>query len=150
MPECNFFVRNGYCSNGEDCLYLHIDPHSRTGPCPHYDKGFCPLGPTCAKKHVRKKLCRFYLAGFCPNGKECKEGVHPRWPTNLEPPTVKVERDPEEVAEEQARLREAAEEEKEKERAKWGGAGGGRGRWGGGGGGRGEGRRGRGGRGYQH
>ncbi|KAK1767131.1 hypothetical protein QBC33DRAFT_539294 [Phialemonium atrogriseum] len=29
MPECNFFVRNGYCSNGDECLYLHVDPASR-------------------------------------------------------------------------------------------------------------------------
>lgn len=125
-------------------MYLHIPPEKRVGPCPHYEKGFCPLGDTCAKKHIRKTLCRFYLAGFCPEGKECKEGVHAKWPTNLEPPQVKVERDPEEVAEEQARLREAAEEEKNREREKWGG---GRGRWGGGGNRNQDGRRGRGGRG---
>ena len=79
MPECNFFVRNGYCSNGDECLYLHIDPQSRLPPCPHYDRGFCPLGPRCDKKHVRRKICLYYLAGFCPDGKLCKEGAHPRW-----------------------------------------------------------------------
>ncbi len=42
MPECNLFVRNGYCSNGDECLYLHIDPQSKLPPCPHYDRGFCP------------------------------------------------------------------------------------------------------------
>ncbi|KZF25998.1 hypothetical protein L228DRAFT_2741 [Xylona heveae TC161] len=52
MPECNFFARNLYCSNGDECLYLHIDPASRLPPCPHYDKGFCPLGPRCSKKHT--------------------------------------------------------------------------------------------------
>ncbi|KAI0021160.1 hypothetical protein F4780DRAFT_770384 [Xylariomycetidae sp. FL0641] len=85
MPECNFFVRNGYCSNGDECLYLHIDPLSKLPPCPHYDKGFCLLGPNCSKKHVRRKLCPYYLAGFCPDGKSCKEGAHPRWEKNLEP-----------------------------------------------------------------
>lgn len=98
MPECNFFARNGYCSNGEECLYLHIDPQSRMPPCPHYDRGFCPLGPMCAKKHVRRTLCPFYLAGFCPDGKECKEGVHPKWSTNLEKPTAKVEKTEDEDA----------------------------------------------------
>ncbi|KAI9171811.1 mRNA 3'-end-processing protein YTH1 [Paramyrothecium foliicola] len=91
MPECNFFMRNGYCSNGEECLYLHIDPSSRLPPCPHYDMGFCPLGPNCSKKHVRRKLCPYYLAGFCPDGPECKVGAHPKWSTDLEKPTVKSE-----------------------------------------------------------
>ncbi|KAI0533134.1 hypothetical protein GGR58DRAFT_487874 [Xylaria digitata] len=89
MPECNFFVRNGYCSNGDECLYLHIDPLSKLPPCPHYDRGFCPLGPNCSKRHVRRKLCVYYLAGFCPDGKTCKEGAHPRWEKNLEKPIAK-------------------------------------------------------------
>ncbi|PQE23090.1 hypothetical protein CJF32_00004468 [Rutstroemia sp. NJR-2017a WRK4] len=129
MPECNFFVRNGYCSNG--------DPASKVAACPHYEKGFCPLGPRCSKKHIRKTLCEFYLAGFCPDGPKCKK-AHPRWPTDLPKPTVKIERDPEEIAEEQARLRENAEREEDRERG-FGGEGGGRGRWRGGFGGRGRG-----------
>lgn len=88
MPECNFFVRNGYCSNGDECLYLHIDPRSKLPPCPHYDRGFCPLGPACSKKHVRRRLCPYYLAGFCPDGRACKEGAHPGWNKNLEKPTT--------------------------------------------------------------
>ncbi|KUI70912.1 mRNA 3'-end-processing protein yth-1 [Cytospora mali] len=92
MPECNFFLRNGFCSNGDECLYLHIDPQSKLPPCPHYDKGFCPLGPRCAKKHVRKKMCPYFLAGFCPDGPECKQGAHPKWKKDLEKPTVKVEK----------------------------------------------------------
>lgn len=92
MPECNFFLRNGFCSNGDECLYLHIDPQSKLPPCPHYDKGFCPLGPRCSKKHVRKKLCPYFLAGFCPDGRDCKLGAHPKWKKDLEKPTVKVER----------------------------------------------------------
>ncbi|KAI0809976.1 hypothetical protein GGR55DRAFT_147664 [Xylaria sp. FL0064] len=91
MPECNFFVRNGYCSNGDECLYLHIDPLSKLPPCPHYDRGFCPLGPDCSKRHVRRKLCAYYLAGFCPDGRACKEGAHPRWDKNLEKPVAKSE-----------------------------------------------------------
>ncbi|KAI1174869.1 hypothetical protein F4777DRAFT_552763 [Nemania sp. FL0916] len=91
MPECNFFVRNGYCSNGDECLYLHIDPLSKLPPCPHYDRGFCPLGPACSKRHVRRKLCAYYLAGFCPDGKACREGAHPRWDKNLEKPVPKSE-----------------------------------------------------------
>ncbi len=72
-PECNFFVRNGYCSNGDECLYLHIDPLSKLPPCPHYERGFCELGPRCAKKHVRRKLCPYYLAGFCPWGRPVRK-----------------------------------------------------------------------------
>ncbi|RFU32742.1 hypothetical protein B7463_g3624, partial [Scytalidium lignicola] len=119
-----------------ECLYLHIDPNSKLPPCPHYEKGFCPLGPRCSKKHVRKAICEFYLAGFCPDGKNCKK-AHPRWPTDLPKPTVRVERDADDIAEEQARLRENAEREEEKEREKFGGGRGGR--WGGGFGGRGRG-----------
>ncbi|KAK3328913.1 hypothetical protein B0H66DRAFT_6325 [Apodospora peruviana] len=93
MPECNFFVRNGYCSNGDECLYLHIDPQSKLPPCPHYERGFCPLGPRCDKKHVRKKLCNFYLAGFCPDGKHCKIGAHPRWTKDKDMEKPKVRED---------------------------------------------------------
>jgi len=104
MPECNFFVRNGYCSNGEECLYLHVDPDSKIPRCPHYENGFCPLGPNCAKKHVRKQvMCKFFLAGFCPNGRAaCKEGAHPKWtpPAVLQPPTLKRPREEVEVGRE--------------------------------------------------
>ncbi|KAK4207148.1 hypothetical protein QBC37DRAFT_433919 [Rhypophila decipiens] len=99
MPECNFFVRNGYCSNGDECLYLHIDPQSKLPPCPHYDRGFCPLGPRCDKKHVRRKLCPFYMAGFCPDGARlCKEGTHAKWTrdADMEKPRVREEKKVEE------------------------------------------------------
>ncbi|GAO50968.1 hypothetical protein G7K_5084-t1 [Saitoella complicata NRRL Y-17804] len=40
MPECWFFNKHGYCSNGEECLYLHIDPDARVG-VPSADKSTC-------------------------------------------------------------------------------------------------------------
>lgn len=112
MPECNFFVRNGYCSNGDECLYLHIDPQSKLPPCPHYERGFCPLGPLCAKKHVRRKMCANYLCGFCPAGRQCKEGAHPRWETDLEKPRMKEDKPEEEVGV----VREEEQRERERER----------------------------------
>ena len=153
MPECNFFMRNGYCSNGDECLYLHIDPLSRLPPCPHYDMGFCPLGPRCAKKHVRRKLCPYYLAGFCPDGPECKAGSHPKWRKDLERPRARSE----ERAEEEARQQLEASRDEDGDRMRDGqmpprdqegrfgghrGRGGG-GRWRGSGGGGGGGGRGR-------
>ena len=115
MPECNHYARSLYCPNGDECLYLHIDPASKLPPCPHYEKGHCPLGPNCGKKHVRKTVCRFYLAGFCPYGKQCKEGAHLRWVENLPEPTAKVERSAEDLERERARLREEAEREEERD-----------------------------------
>ena len=115
MPECNHYMRSLYCPNGDECLYLHIDPATKLSPCLHYEKGFCPLGPLCSKKHIRKTLCKYYLAGFCPFGRECKQGVHAPWPENLPTPSAKVERSPEEVEEERARIREEGEREEERE-----------------------------------
>ncbi|KAK4463165.1 hypothetical protein QBC42DRAFT_223579 [Cladorrhinum samala] len=117
MPECNFFVRNGYCSNGDECLYLHIDPSSRLPPCPHYDRGFCPLGPRCDKKHTKRKICLYYLCGFCPDGKLCRLGAHPRWTwdKDMEAPQVRQEKTEEEKQKEEEE-REARQREREMER----------------------------------
>jgi cleavage and polyadenylation specificity factor subunit 4 len=151
MPECNFFVRNGYCSNGDECLYLHIDPQSRLPPCPHYERGFCPLGPRCANKHVRRaSICPYFMAGFCPDGRlKCKEGAHPKWEKNLEEPKVKEEKTQEEEERERMIKEEEARERMEKERERDGERGhdwqGQKDRFGGGGGGRGGRWRGRGG-----
>lgn len=119
MPECNFFTRHGYCSNGEECLYLHLDPSSKLPPCPHYEKGFCALGPACSQRHIRKVLCEFYLAGFCPEGKACKNS-HPRWPENLPKATARVEKSAEELEDEQRLLIENAERELASDREKYG------------------------------
>ena len=115
MPECNHFTRSLTCPNGEECLFLHIDPATKLAPCPHYEKGFCPLGPRCSKKHVRKIICKYYLAGFCPYGRQCNEGAHPRFPTNLPKPTIKVERTAEEIEAERKQREDAMREEKQRD-----------------------------------
>ena len=90
--ECKEFSRYGLCPQGDDCTYLHVPPTSplRLPACPHYARGFCPLGPYCAQRHIKHKaLCPFYLAGFCPNGRarapdrdavvSCEFGAHAKW-----------------------------------------------------------------------
>jgi cleavage and polyadenylation specificity factor subunit 4 len=79
MPDCYFFAKHGWCSNGEECLYLHNDPNSNQIPCEWYTRGFCPLGRECSKKHVQKVVCPRYLSGFCMKGPECTEGSHPKF-----------------------------------------------------------------------
>ena len=72
-----FFNKHGYCQNVEECLYRHIDPISRIGVCPWYERGFCPLGPDCSKRHVKgKRICQMFLTGFCPLGTECHEAQY--------------------------------------------------------------------------
>jgi len=75
MPECWWFAKYGYCSAGDECLYAH--PKERKAECPDYNRGFCKLGPTCPRKHVRRVACQMYLTGFCPSGPECSRG-HPK------------------------------------------------------------------------
>lgn len=131
MPDCTHYTRTLSCPNAADCLYLHRDPASIPPPCPHYTRGFCPLGPDCSKSHVRRVFCRYYLAGFCPFGKACKEGAHPKWveEKHLEKPTRRVVLSEEEKERELERRREEREREME---GRWEreAEGGRRGRWG--------------------
>lgn len=118
MPECQSFSRSGYCPNGDECLYQHIPADKKRSLCEHYERGFCPLGQRCAKKHVRRNLCPFYLAGFCPDGKTCKHGAHPRWTEteNLPKPMVRAEKTMEDIERERSMIREEQEKEEERER----------------------------------
>ncbi|KAG9245136.1 hypothetical protein BJ878DRAFT_458910 [Calycina marina] len=134
MPDCASWVRNGYCTNGDECLYLHAPAETRIAACPHYMRGFCPLGLQCAKKHVRRRLCPLYLCGFCPDGMQCRN-VHAKYVSDerLGRPMVKVEKTEEEKGEETRIIREKQEQEEERDRERWlaqGGAEGGRGRGG--------------------
>lgn len=74
MPECRFFATFGYCNSGDECLYLHVEQKAKVRECENYKRGFCPKGPKCEKKHVRRPACPLYMAGFCPRGPECKLG----------------------------------------------------------------------------
>ncbi|KAI5160501.1 cleavage and polyadenylation specificity factor subunit 4 [Nematocida ausubeli] len=79
MPECWFFSKYGECSN-QDCLFLHIDPNSKSKECIWYTRGFCRHGNSCRNKHYKKRMCFNYEAGFCPLGKKCPYG-HPKFET---------------------------------------------------------------------
>ncbi|TKY88070.1 hypothetical protein EX895_003166 [Sporisorium graminicola] len=74
IPECRFYATFGFCNSGDDCLYLHVDPAIKRRECEKYNRGFCPKGPLCAKKHIRRVACPLYLTGFCPQGLECPRG----------------------------------------------------------------------------
>jgi len=94
MPECWWYAKYGYCSAGDECLYAH--PRERRIECPDYRRGFCKLGPTCPRKHVRRVACQLYLSGFCPMGSECSRG-HPKpnlpKPSEYTPPASASHRD---------------------------------------------------------
>lgn len=113
MPECLFFSRNGYCTQTAECNYLHIDPQTKIPECFSYNKGFCPDGPKCSKRHIRKTFCEMYLTGFCPNGKNCKLGSHPKFDAivgrmRISPDVVKEEN---EVSEDKKETSEEAKNE---------------------------------------
>lgn len=74
IPECRFYATFGFCNSGDDCLYLHVHPAIKRRECEKYNRGFCPKGPNCPKKHIRRVACPLYLAGFCPEGLECPRG----------------------------------------------------------------------------
>ncbi|MBW0494400.1 hypothetical protein O181_034115 [Austropuccinia psidii MF-1] len=79
MPECWFFGKYGFCSNGDECMYLHVDERMRVLECMDFRRGFCPKGPDCQQKHIRRPLCQAYMAGFCEFGKLCHLGGHPKF-----------------------------------------------------------------------
>lgn len=78
MPECLFFSKNGFCTQTPECQYLHIDPQSKIPECLNYSRGFCPEGPNCKNRHIKKIICQNYLTGFCPDGPEC-DLAHPKF-----------------------------------------------------------------------
>ncbi|EEB05511.1 zinc finger protein Yth1 [Schizosaccharomyces japonicus yFS275] len=91
MPPCHFYAERGWCSNGEECLYLHLDPSKQVGVCAWYNMGFCPLGPICRGKHVRKgPICERFLAGFCQLGPNCPH-PHPKHIEPMHPPQKRKE-----------------------------------------------------------
>lgn len=144
--ECKEFSRYGICPQGDDCTYLHIPPTSelRRPACPHYARGFCPLGPYCALRHIKHtKICPFYLAGFCPNGRahppdtdkvvSCEYGSHARWvkdeDLNPKKPEVRKMKDPEQEKEEQEKREEEFYSEQERMRNEFDRGERGPGRW---------------------
>ncbi|KAH9459689.1 hypothetical protein MJO29_003649 [Puccinia striiformis f. sp. tritici] len=85
MPECWFFGKYGFCSNGDECMYLHVDDRMRVLECMDFRRGFCPKGPDCAQKHIRRPICKLYLVGFCPYERSCKIGGHPKFEVDPSP-----------------------------------------------------------------
>ena len=142
--ECRQWASTGgYCVQGDDCNYLHpnldIIEERKRPLCEWYERGFCPLGPRCAKRHVQKsRICPLYLAGFCPNGRKCKLGAHARWREDKDLPKLEVrtERTQEDKERERERMRTEAEERDTRDWERGEGRGRGRGK-------RGFGRRGR-------
>ena len=117
-PECPQWARYLSCNNGPECLFPHLDPDLKVRPCEHFERGFCPLGPHCAAKHVKKKaICTYYMAGFCPNGRECEEGAHPLWreKEDLPKPKRKIYLTEEEKELERDRKRAKLEKDREEE-----------------------------------
>lgn len=70
IPECWFYTKYGECSNPE-CMYLHLDPESKVKYCPLYERGFCPRGPSCKERHLKRAVCKNYMLGFCEKGPKC-------------------------------------------------------------------------------
>lgn len=78
MPECLFYSKNGFCTQTPECLYLHVDPQLKIPECQNYSKGFCPEGPGCPRRHIRRVACPMYLTGMCLKGPDC-EFTHPKF-----------------------------------------------------------------------
>ena len=95
MPECVFFSKNGYCTQSPDCQYLHIDPASKIPKCENYEMGFCPLGSSCPRRHIKKVFCQRYMTGFCPLGKDECDMEHPQFIIPDEGSKLRIKRDDE-------------------------------------------------------
>lgn len=93
MAECRFYATYGFCSAGDECLYVHIEPSVKLYECEAYQRGFCPAGPACPRKHAQRIACPYYLAGFCPQGPECAMGQYVHLLTSIQ--TTKPKEDPE-------------------------------------------------------
>lgn len=93
MPECLFFSQNGFCTQTPECIYLHIDPQTKIPECFNYKRGFCPDGPKCTKRHIRKTICELYLTGFCPYGPKCTLGSHPKFENLLSRLRIKPDKE---------------------------------------------------------
>ncbi|KAG9287898.1 hypothetical protein G9A89_017493 [Geosiphon pyriformis] len=63
----------------KEILFSRLNEHNETQKteCMAYQRGFCPDGPNCTMKHVRRIMCQFYLMGFCAFGKNCSD-AHPK------------------------------------------------------------------------
>ena len=94
MPDCVFFSKNGYCNKTQECQYLHIDPQSKIPLCEDFEMGFCPLGPLCKKRHIKKVLCPRFLTGFCPLGKDC-DMAHPSFRVPSKISKMRIKKDEE-------------------------------------------------------
>lgn len=122
MPECIQYTRYQMCTNGAECLYLHLDAVQKAPPCPHYERGFCPLGPVCAARHVRRPPpCPHFLTGFCPDGRDCSMGSHPPWrqTADMEKPKVRVVLTEAEEAARQERARAQMERDEEDDQRRY-------------------------------
>ncbi|AJV94044.1 AQG_2a_G0056960.mRNA.1.CDS.1 [Saccharomyces cerevisiae] len=95
MPECVFFSKNGYCTQSPDCQYLHIDPATKIPKCENYEMGFCPLGSSCPRRHIKKVFCQRYMTGFCPLGKDECDMEHPQFIIPDEGSRLRIKRDDE-------------------------------------------------------
>lgn len=95
MPECVFFSKNGNCTQSPDCQYLHIDPASKIPKCENYEMGFCPLGSSCPRRHIKKVFCQRYMTGFCPLGKDECDMEHPQFIIPDEGSKLRIKRDDE-------------------------------------------------------
>ncbi|CAM9010505.1 unnamed protein product [Wickerhamomyces anomalus] len=119
MPECLFYSKNGFCTQTPECQYLHIDPQSKIPECLNYSRGFCPEGPNCKNRHIKKIICQNYLTGFCPDGPDC-DLAHPQF--ELLPDKLRIRPDRAVGAKEheksflEIQLEKEAKEREEKER----------------------------------